>query len=103
MPLLAVQMLPFPWKAGTDFVIHLLVHSQHQVLHRGLSQSLSDPVCSQGSFDVLVSCWIQPGCRCSMLFAEAVLAVAVALGRVAVPGGQSAHPRACWTQESALV
>lgn len=38
-----------------------------------------------------------------MLFAEGELAVAVALGRVAVPGGQSARPRACWTQESALV
>jgi len=36
----------------TDPVIHLLVSSQHQVLHHRLGRLLHDPALKQGSFDL---------------------------------------------------
>lgn len=36
-------------------MIHLLVNSQHQVLHHRLSRLLCDPSSEQGSFDLLFS------------------------------------------------
>lgn len=44
---LAAQRPAFPWKARTDLMIHLLVNSQHQVLHHRLSRLLCDPSSSR--------------------------------------------------------
>jgi len=97
-------VLTFPWKARTDLVIH---HCRWTVNVRCCTTVFASyyTVLSLGGILLIcsfISSWIHPGCRCSTLFAERLLAWLVLCGVVAVPGrpGGVLDPRAAWREDS---